>query len=75
MNSVFRWLSGSDLKKVASFGCPSLGKKVVFSAKGLRKFFGIQENTVSYVIDDFLFPSPINDGISFFYLLSRLPLV
>lgn len=43
----FRWLSGSDLKKVALFGCPSLTKKTVFSAKTLRVFFKIQENTVS----------------------------
>ncbi|CAI9088840.1 OLC1v1023283C1 [Oldenlandia corymbosa var. corymbosa] len=43
---IAKWLSGSDLKKVASFGCPSLGKKIVYSAKGLRRFFGIHENTV-----------------------------
>jgi hypothetical protein len=40
-------LSGSDLKKIALFGCPSLEKKNVFAAKKLRKFFEIQENTVS----------------------------
>ncbi|KAL3503084.1 hypothetical protein ACH5RR_037533 [Cinchona calisaya] len=43
---VAKWLSGSDLKKVALFGCPSLGKKTVFCAKRLRRFFRIQENTV-----------------------------
>ncbi|XAR68185.1 hypothetical protein NMG60_11003226 [Bertholletia excelsa] len=43
---IAKWLSGSDLKKVASFGCPSLGRKNVFSAKRLRLFFGIQEDTV-----------------------------
>ncbi|KAK1402619.1 hypothetical protein POM88_002224 [Heracleum sosnowskyi] len=42
----FRWLSGSELKKVAVFGCPSLSKKAVFSAKILRTFFKIQENMV-----------------------------
>uniref|UniRef100_A0A5B6YIT7 Uncharacterized protein n=1 Tax=Davidia involucrata TaxID=16924 RepID=A0A5B6YIT7_DAVIN len=43
---IAKWLSGSDLKKVALFGCPSLTKKNVFSAKRLRTFFGIQEDTV-----------------------------
>ncbi|KAL2523515.1 Ran BP2/NZF zinc finger-like superfamily protein [Abeliophyllum distichum] len=43
---IAKWLSASDLKKVALFGCPSLGKKTVFSAKRLRGFFNIQENTV-----------------------------
>ncbi|KAF8409114.1 hypothetical protein HHK36_005187 [Tetracentron sinense] len=41
-----RWLSGSDLKKVALFGCPSVEKKIVFAAKRLRAFFHIQEDTV-----------------------------
>ncbi|KAL6975588.1 hypothetical protein U1Q18_024380 [Sarracenia purpurea var. burkii] len=40
------WLSASDLKKVALFGCPSLGRKTIFSAKRLRHFFSIQEDTV-----------------------------
>lgn len=43
---IAKWMSGSDLKKLALFGCPSLGKKIVFSAKRLRRFFRIQENTV-----------------------------
>lgn len=43
---IAKWLSGSDLKKVALFGCPSLTRKNVFSAKSLRKYFEIQENTV-----------------------------
>ncbi|KDP27096.1 hypothetical protein JCGZ_20320 [Jatropha curcas] len=43
---IAKWLSGSDLKKVALFGCPSLTKKNVFSAKRLRNYFKIQENTV-----------------------------
>ncbi|KAK2638704.1 hypothetical protein Ddye_026499 [Dipteronia dyeriana] len=43
---IAKWLSGSDLKKVAILGCPSLTKKNIFSAKQLRIFFAIQENTV-----------------------------
>ncbi|CAI9760512.1 unnamed protein product [Fraxinus pennsylvanica] len=43
---IAKWLSASDLKKVALFGCPSLGKKTVFSSKRLRGFFNIQEHTV-----------------------------
>lgn len=42
-----RWLSGSDLKKVALFGCPSVERKIVFAAKSLRSFFSIHEDTVS----------------------------
>lgn len=41
-----KWLSGSDLKKVALFGCPSLSRKNVFSAKQLRHYFEIEEDTV-----------------------------
>lgn len=44
---LFRWLSGSDLKKVALFGCPSIAKKTVFSAKRLRTYFRIQEDNVT----------------------------
>ncbi|BFG28996.1 uncharacterized protein Pyn_38564 [Prunus yedoensis var. nudiflora] len=43
---IAKWLSGSDLKKVALVGCPSLARKSVFGAKRLRKFFEIQEHTV-----------------------------
>ncbi|KAL5738301.1 hypothetical protein ACOSP7_031062 [Xanthoceras sorbifolium] len=43
---IAKWLSGSDLKKVALFGCPSLTKKNIFAAKQLRNFFEIQEDTV-----------------------------
>lgn len=43
---IAKWVSGSNLKKVALFGCPSLAKKNVFAAKRLRKFFNIQEDTV-----------------------------
>ncbi|KAM7503908.1 hypothetical protein LguiB_002812 [Lonicera macranthoides] len=43
---IAKWLSGSDLKTVALFGCPSLSRKNIFSAKTLRTFFKIQEDTV-----------------------------
>ncbi|KAJ9671396.1 hypothetical protein PVL29_025207 [Vitis rotundifolia] len=43
---IAQWLSGSDLKKVALFGCPSLSRKSVFAAKRLRTFFRIQEELV-----------------------------
>lgn len=43
---TYKWLSESDLKMVAQFGCPSLGRKNVFSAKAMRHSFGIQEETV-----------------------------
>ncbi|KAF0915913.1 hypothetical protein E2562_000556, partial [Oryza meyeriana var. granulata] len=40
---VAKWLSGSDLKKVALFGCPSVEQRTVFASKRLRAFFNIQE--------------------------------
>ncbi|GMI85365.1 hypothetical protein like AT1G53460 [Hibiscus trionum] len=43
---IAKWLSGTRLKKVAAFGCPSLDKNNVFAAKRLRKIFKIQEETV-----------------------------
>ncbi|XP_020270316.1 uncharacterized protein LOC109845480 [Asparagus officinalis] len=43
---VAKWLSGSDLKKIALFGCPSTERKSVFAAKRLRAFFHIQEEVV-----------------------------
>ncbi|XP_010062790.2 uncharacterized protein LOC104450072 [Eucalyptus grandis] len=43
---IAKWLSGSDLKKIALFGCPSTAKKSVFAAKRLRSFFSIQEDNV-----------------------------
>ncbi|KAA8524020.1 hypothetical protein F0562_010549 [Nyssa sinensis] len=43
---IAKWLSGNDLKKVALFGCPSLARNDIFSAKRLRSFFRIQENIV-----------------------------
>ncbi|KAF9666617.1 hypothetical protein SADUNF_Sadunf16G0247400 [Salix dunnii] len=43
---IAKWLSGSDLKRVALFGCPTLMRKSVFSAKRLRNFFEIQEAIV-----------------------------
>ncbi|CAN6444656.1 unnamed protein product [Victoria cruziana] len=43
---VAKWLSGSELKKVALVGCPQIDRSTAFSAKRLRSFFEIQENTV-----------------------------
>ncbi|WOL17585.1 hypothetical protein Cni_G26378 [Canna indica] len=43
---IAKWLSGSHLKKVALFGCPSVERKTVFAAKKLRSFFSIQEDIV-----------------------------
>ncbi|XVE63361.1 hypothetical protein DITRI_Ditri07aG0014100 [Diplodiscus trichospermus] len=43
---IAKWLSGNHLKRVASFGCPSLEKNNVFAAKRLRKCFRIEESTV-----------------------------
>ncbi|XP_043698655.1 uncharacterized protein LOC122649534 [Telopea speciosissima] len=45
-HEIATWLSGSDLKRVAQFGCPSIEKSNVFAAKRLRAFFSIQEDTV-----------------------------
>nr|CAD1843220.1 unnamed protein product [Ananas comosus var. bracteatus] len=45
---IAKWLSGSDLKKVALFGCPSVERKTVFAAKRLRSFFSIQEDTTCH---------------------------
>uniref|UniRef100_A0A2P2JG00 Uncharacterized protein LOC105112646 n=1 Tax=Rhizophora mucronata TaxID=61149 RepID=A0A2P2JG00_RHIMU len=44
--AIAKWLSGSELKKVALFGCPSLSRKSVFSAKRLRRYFEIPEDKV-----------------------------
>ncbi|KAK4255930.1 hypothetical protein QN277_008857 [Acacia crassicarpa] len=43
---ISKWLSGSDLKQVAMFGCPSDSKSQVFPSKRLRYYFKIPENTV-----------------------------
>ncbi|KAG2292192.1 hypothetical protein Bca52824_038861 [Brassica carinata] len=43
---IAKWLSGSDLKNIVLFGCPSLEKRAIFAAKTLRKFFDIHENSV-----------------------------
>ncbi|XP_015059477.1 uncharacterized protein LOC107005407 [Solanum pennellii] len=40
---IAKWLSGSDLKKVALFGCPSVANTTVFPAKRLCAYFRIQE--------------------------------
>ncbi|GAU48819.1 hypothetical protein TSUD_99910 [Trifolium subterraneum] len=43
---IAKWLSGSALKQLAAFGCPSTSRSSVFPAKRLRKFFEVPENTV-----------------------------
>ncbi|CAO2175006.1 unnamed protein product [Urochloa humidicola] len=43
---VAKWLSGSDLKKIALFGCPTAERRTVFASKRLRAFFNIQEDKV-----------------------------
>lgn len=43
---IAKWLSGSELKNIVLFGCPSLEKRAIFAAKTLRKFFDIHENNV-----------------------------
>ncbi|KAF7021754.1 hypothetical protein CFC21_034649 [Triticum aestivum] len=43
---VAKWLSGSDLKKVALFGCPSVERRTVFASKRLRAFFNLPEEKV-----------------------------
>jgi hypothetical protein len=42
---ISKLLSGSDMRKIALFGCPSLEKKDVFAAKRLRSFFNIEQGT------------------------------
>ncbi|KAG8386446.1 hypothetical protein BUALT_Bualt03G0149600 [Buddleja alternifolia] len=44
---ISKWLSASDLKKVALFGCPSLGQRSIYAAKHMRKFFEIEEHKAS----------------------------
>ncbi|KAI3457613.1 hypothetical protein Pfo_014276 [Paulownia fortunei] len=44
---IAKWLSASDLKKVAFFGCPSLGRRSVKAAKRMRRFFEIEEHKAS----------------------------
>ncbi|XP_031401182.1 uncharacterized protein LOC116211102 [Punica granatum] len=43
---IAKMLSGSELKKVALFGCPSVARKTTSAAKKLRVFFSIAEQTV-----------------------------
>ncbi|CAO2205225.1 unnamed protein product [Urochloa humidicola] len=43
---VAKWLSGSDLKKIALFGCPTVERRTVFASKRLRAFFNIQEDKI-----------------------------
>ncbi|KAF8663292.1 hypothetical protein HU200_055904 [Digitaria exilis] len=44
--AVAKWLSGSDLKKLALFGCPTVERRTVFASKRLRAFFNIQEDKI-----------------------------
>ncbi|XP_027926644.1 uncharacterized protein LOC114183724 isoform X2 [Vigna unguiculata] len=46
---IAKWLSGSALKQVATFGCSDTNKSAVFPAKRLRKFFEVPENTVRFM--------------------------
>ncbi|XP_051124839.1 uncharacterized protein LOC127247148 [Andrographis paniculata] len=43
---IAKWLSASELKKIALFGCPTLYRKNVNAAKYLRLFFNIEEHEV-----------------------------
>lgn len=43
---IAKWLSGSQVKTVALYGCPNNTKKTVFAAKRLRAFFRVEEDTV-----------------------------
>ncbi|KAK4439102.1 hypothetical protein Salat_0245000 [Sesamum alatum] len=43
---IAKWLSASDLKRIALFGCPSLGRKSIYASKHMRRFFGIEEHKV-----------------------------
>ncbi|EPS73379.1 hypothetical protein M569_01381, partial [Genlisea aurea] len=45
-SEIAKWLSASDLKKIAQFGCPSLGINTVESSKIMRRYFGIDEGKV-----------------------------
>ncbi|CAA0815889.1 Unknown protein [Striga hermonthica] len=40
------WLTASDLKKIALFGCPSYGCRSIYAAKHMRQFFEIEEQKV-----------------------------
>ncbi|KAI4366038.1 hypothetical protein MLD38_021963 [Melastoma candidum] len=46
LDRIIRWLSGSDLKTLAMFGCPSVARCTIIAAKSLRSFFDIPENNV-----------------------------
>ncbi|KAG6393828.1 hypothetical protein SASPL_144402 [Salvia splendens] len=43
VKDLWLWLSAGDLKKVALFGCPSIGQRTVYDAKHIRAFFKIDE--------------------------------
>ncbi|CAA0808443.1 Unknown protein [Striga hermonthica] len=43
---IAKWLSASDLKKIALLGCPSYERSSVYAAKHMRQFFKIEEQKV-----------------------------
>ncbi|KAJ1282111.1 hypothetical protein BS78_03G025100 [Paspalum vaginatum] len=43
---VAKWLSGSDLKTIALFGCATDERRTVFASKRLRAFFNIKEEKI-----------------------------
>lgn len=45
----FRSLSRQDIQVLVGYGCPSADKKVVFSAKLLRKHVHLDEGDVSFI--------------------------
>lgn len=47
MGIDFRSLSRQDIQTLVGYGCPSADKKVVFSAKLLRKHAHLDEGDVS----------------------------
>ncbi|KAL6529791.1 hypothetical protein OROGR_015414 [Orobanche gracilis] len=55
---IAKWLSASDLKNVALFGCPSRGRRSVSAAKHMRSFFGIEERKVCQTC-------PLNESCKF----------
>lgn len=47
----FRSLSRQDIQVLVGFGCPSADRKVVFSAKLLRKYVHLDEGDVSLLLN------------------------
>lgn len=55
MEIYFRSLPRQDIQLLVGYGCPSADKKVVFSAKLLRKHVHLDEGDVSYIQYNILF--------------------